>query len=111
MHEEYSHLAAEIIKWPSKAELVLMFEADGYAVTEGRYSVRLKDFDHFAFRELGGDISQGCITADHTSTEELIAFSTRVSKTLSKAGVKHRFEIYNEKEELAAYLHYDWPQN
>ena len=103
-------LAAEISDWPTKTELVSIFRSDGYAVNEGRYSIRLEDFDHFSFQELGQDLSEGCITADG-EVEELITFSKRVSATLAKAGVKHRFEVYSESDELAAYIHHEWPKD
>jgi len=111
MSNEHAILAAEISKWPSKTELVNIFRSDGYAVIEGKYSVRLAEFDHFAFRELGGDLGHGSITADHNSTEELVDFSSRVSGTLANSGIRHRFEVYSGKEELAAYMHYDWPKD
>lgn len=97
--------------WPSKSALAGMFRSDGYLVTEGRYSVRLDDFDHFEFRELGGDLGPGRVTAESNSAEKLIAFSRRVSKTLADAGVRHQFEIYSGADELAAYLHHDWPKD
>jgi len=108
---EFAILYAGISNWPTKAELIRIFRSDGYAVKEGKYSVRLKDFDHFAFQELGQDISPGIITADHESVEELISFSERVSATLAKAGIRHRFEVYSETEELAAYIHHGWPED
>ena len=111
MSDDYALLAAEISNWPSKADLVKMFEAEGYAVYEGRYSVRLKDFDHFAFQELGGDLGPGCITADHPSVEAFVAICERVSQTLGKNGIRHRFEVYSGEEDLAAYLHHDWPKD
>lgn len=111
MSNEYATLAAEISKWPSKTELVNIFQSDGYTVIEGKYSVRLADFDHFGFRELGGDLGPGCITTDHKSTEELAGFSSHVSRTLANSGIRHRFEVYSGKEELAAYMHYDWPKD
>ena len=61
--------------------------------------------------ELGGDLGPGRVTAESDSTEKLIAFSRRVSKTLADAGVRHRFEIYSGADELAAYLHHDWPKD
>lgn len=88
-----------------------MFKNDGYQVREGRFSVRLVDFPEFVFRELGGDLGPGCVTADDESTEALVAFSERVSKTLAKAGVKHRFEIYTATDTLTAYSHHDWPED
>ncbi|MCW9044360.1 MAG: hypothetical protein OQK05_13550 [Pseudopelagicola sp.] len=111
MSNEHATLAAEISKWPSKTELLNIFKTNGYAVIEGTYSVRLADFDHFIFRDLGGDLGQGTITADHKSTEELADFSGRVSRTLANSGIRHRFEVYSDKEELAAYLHYEWPKD
>ena len=111
MNDENATLAAEITKWPSKAELIDIFRDDGFVVSEGRYSVILADFDHFAFRELGGDLGTGCVTADHPSIEELVTFSGRVSQTLAKSGIRHRFEVYSEKEDLAAYFHHDWPKD
>ncbi len=111
MNDEYALLSASISKWPSKTELANMFKLDGFAITEGTYSIRLNDFDHFVFRELSHDSSTGCITADHKSSEELVAFSGRVSKTLAKSGVRHRFEVYSEKEELVSYMHHDWPKD
>jgi len=111
MSEDYANLASEISNWPSKAKLAEMFRGEGYKVDEGRYSVRLKDFDHFVFRELEGDIGQGYITADHASTEALVKICKRVSQTLANGGVQHRFEVYSDREELAAYLHHDWPKD
>ena len=111
MNDEYAFIAAEISNWPTKSQLVNIFQSDGYAVIDGNYSVGLADFDHFAFRGLGGDLDVACITGDHESTEELVAFARRVSQTLANSGLRHRFEVYSEKDELAAYLHHDWPKD
>jgi hypothetical protein len=32
-----------------------------------------------------------------------------VSNALARAGIKHRFEIYDENDRLAGYLHHEWP--
>jgi hypothetical protein len=109
--DKYAFISAQIDKWPSKNKLANIFKSDGFEVTEGKYSIRLEDFEHFVFRDLGGDLSSGCITADHESAKELVDFSGRVSQTLGKAGVRHRFEVYSENEELVAYMHYDWPKD
>ena len=109
METTFATLAAEIYKWPSKPELVQIFKSHNYRVTEGRHSVRLDDYDHFVFRELGGELGSGCISADHKSTQELIIISGHVSQTLAQADVRHRFEVYSEEAKLAAYIHHDWP--
>lgn len=109
MADDYPFFAGELASWPSKSALALMFRAAGYLVDEGRYSVSLNDFEHFVFRELGGDLGPGRISAGSESAEELIAFSRRVSQTLGDAGIKHRFEIYSGTDELIAYMHHDWP--
>lgn len=105
-------LGADIAEWPSKKALVEMFRADGYRVSEGQYLVSLDDFDRFVFKELVGPPRPGRIDADNLSEEALIAFSQRVSRTLTKAGVRHRFEIYPaaENADMVAYFHYDWPK-
>ena len=100
-----------IDNWPSQSALAEIFRSDGYLVDEGKYSIRLGDFGHFVFRELGGDLGPGKITAESDSTEDLIAFSRRVSGTLAKAGIRHRFEIYSGADELVAYMHWDWPKD
>lgn len=104
-------LAAQIFNWPTKAELVSIFRSDRYAVKEGKYSIVLEDFGHFAFRELGQDLGEGCISAYHESVEELTIFSKRVSATLARVGIKHRFEVYSNMSELAAYFHHEWPKD
>ncbi len=111
MSNGYALLAAEISRWPSMNELASIFRSDGYTVIEGKFSLRLADFNHFVFRELGGDLSLGSVSADHRSTEELVAFSHPVSRTLANSGIRHRFEVYSEKEELAAYMHHNWPKD
>jgi hypothetical protein len=111
MNEEHASLAAELDIWPTKKSLMDLLTSDGFDVAEGKYSIRLKGFEHFIFRELDGDLGAGSITADHVSTKELVDFSRRVSQTLAKGNIKHRFEVYSGGGELAAYLHHDWPKD
>ena len=111
MHDDAPGFAGELDPWPSKPALAAIFRADGYQLHEGRYSIRLEDFQHFEFRELGGNLGPGTITAENPSAEALTAFARRVSATLAHAGIKHRFEIYSPDDDLIAYLHHDWPQD
>ena len=103
MHDDCPGFAGELDDWPSKAALA--------QICEGRYSIRLEDFEHFEFRELGGDLGPGAVTAESTSAQALTAFVGRVSRTLAKAGIRHRFEIYSASDALIAYLHHDWPKD
>lgn len=34
-----------------------------------------------------------------------------VSNCLAKAKLKHRFEVYDENDELVGYYHYEWPND
>lgn len=111
MDERCATLAAEIFNWPSKAQLKCIFENDGYMVREGKYSISLGEVDQFVFRTLENDLNSGTISADHTSMKELVAFAGRVSRTLAKAKVKHRFEVYSVEGKLVAYVHHDWPKD
>lgn len=46
---------------------------------------------------------------DAASFEALAQLSAALSRTLADGSVKHRFEIYDGKDVLRAYLHFDWP--
>ena len=107
--DEYASLAGEISDWPEKTEMARLLRKAGFQVTVGRFSIRLDDFDHFAFREYGGDLGDPCITADNESLDALLAFSGRVSQALSANSIRHRFEIYDGNENLAGYFHHSWP--
>lgn len=111
MNEEYSVLSGEIDEWPDMAEMCQILEAGSLSLNVGTYAIRIKNFDHFVFREFGGDTGTPCITADSESTDELKEQSRIVSEALSKANLKHRFEVYDGEDELAAYYHHNWPKD
>ncbi|MGB0901416.1 hypothetical protein [Halocynthiibacter sp.] len=110
MNDEYAVVAGQIENCPSKDELAQVLLSAGYEAYVGRYSIRLEEFDRFSFQELGSDPRTPYIDANHRNVSELIAFSQRVSRTLADAHIKHVFEIYDANEELAAYLHHNWPK-
>lgn len=64
MSEEYSVLSGEIEDWPNLEEMCQILEAVNLSLNVRIYAIRIKDFDHFVFREFGDDISGPCITAD-----------------------------------------------
>ncbi|WP_374635125.1 hypothetical protein [Paracoccus sp. (in: a-proteobacteria)] len=111
MHDDDPGFAGQLDNWPSPDALAQIFLSEGYRVRQGRYSISLDDFEHFEFRELGGDLGPGSISAESASAKALTGFAGRVSQTLAKAGIRHRFEIYSATDELIAYLHHDWPKD
>jgi hypothetical protein len=104
-------LAGELVAWPSKEGLAALLRAAGLAVTVGRYSVRIEGHCHFKFQEYGGDLGEPVIEADAQSVAELLTTARLVSEALGRAGVVHRFELYDDGgDELAGYLHHGWPR-
>ena len=108
--ETWAYVAAELAYWPPKSELARLFRRAGLKICEGRFSIRLEEFDRFSFEALGGD-SAPSVDADSRSAAALIAFSQRVSRILAEADLRHRFEIYrgDHKPDLIAYMHHGWP--
>jgi hypothetical protein len=102
-------LAGELEAWPSKEGMADILRAAGLAVTVGVYSVRVQGHSRFKFEEYGGDLGDPVIDADAESVPELLATARLVSEALARAGVVHRFELYDDADELAGYLHYGWP--
>jgi hypothetical protein len=71
--------------------------------------VRVQDCSHFVFQHLGGEVLAPSIDADAENAEVLLRDAQLVSNALAAAGVKHRFEVYDFKDILFAYLHHNWP--
>ncbi len=80
----------------------------GLRIQVGSFSVRVQDCSHFVFQEYGGDLGDPSIDADADTVGEMMREARLVSDALARAGVKHRFEVY-DSDTLAGYLHYDWP--
>ncbi len=108
--DEYIRLYGKLDKWPSKTEMARMLEAAGFSVYVGRYSIRLKDCEHFVFQEYGGDLGDPQFDADASTLERMLNDGGRVSAALASADIRHRFELYNESDEMVGYLHHRWPQ-
>jgi len=81
----------------------------GLRIQVGRYSVRVEDCSHFVFQEYGGDLGDPSIDADTDTVDEMMREGRLVSDALARAGLKHRFEVYDDSDTLAGYLHYEWP--
>ena len=87
----------------------MILRSGGLRIQAGQYSVRVEDCSHFVFQEYGGDLGDPSIDADADTVSDMIREGQLVSDVLSRAGFKHRFEIYDDCNALAGYLHYDWP--
>jgi hypothetical protein len=102
-------LAGELAVWPSIEGMTALLQSAGLDVTVGRYSIRIEGHSHFAFQQYGGDLGDPVIDADAESFSELLATATLVSEALCRAGVVHRFELYDDARFLVGYLHHGWP--
>jgi len=103
-------LAGQIDSWPTKSAMASLLRAAGLNVTVGTYSIRIDDCEHFVLQEYGGDLGDPCFDADADTLAVMLHDSRRVSVALATANVRHRFELYDGKDELVGYLHHDWPQ-
>ncbi|GAA4467204.1 hypothetical protein [Novipirellula rosea] len=103
-------LSGQIDDWPSKTEMARLMESAGFSVYVGRYSIRLQDCEHFVFQEYGGDLGDPQFDADASSLEKMLDDGGRVSAALASADVRHRFELYNDSDEMVGYLHHRWPK-
>jgi hypothetical protein len=104
-----ARIAGEVAKWPTKDRMAATLRDAGLSVYVGKYSVRIEDCSHFVFQEYGGDLGDPSIDADADSADVMIREGKIVSDALARAGVKHRFEIYDDSDKLCGYIHHEWP--
>jgi len=100
----------ELKQWPSKDRMGELLRESGLQVTVRRYSVRIDDCSHFIFQEYGGDLGEPRIDADAETTAEMLRDAERVSSALARAGLVHKFEVYDGHNAQVGYFHHDWPQ-
>ncbi len=103
-----AYIAGELAEWPTKHRMASILRSAGLRVIVGRYSIRVEDCSHFVFQEYGGDLGNPKIDADADSAEEMVSEGKLVSAALALAGIRHRFEIYDDREEMVGYLHHNW---
>ncbi|MBT5018250.1 hypothetical protein OAF98_05130 [Planctomicrobium sp.] len=101
-------LTGQLDPWPRKTEMVQLLQAAGFSIDVGRYSIRINDCEHFVFQEYGGDLGEPQIDADASSLEKMLVDAGRVSTALISADIRHRFELYDELNEMVGYLHHKW---
>lgn len=104
-----AHIAGELASWPTKDRMAAILGAAGLRVQLGQFSVRVQDCSHFVFQEYGGDLGDPTVDADANTVEDMMREGGLVSDALARAGARHRFEVYNDGNELSGYLHHEWP--
>lgn len=109
MDDASFHISGELSPWPEKDHLALLLRDAGLIVRVGRYSLRVESCSHFVFQEYGGDIGEPSIDADADSLPKLLHDAKLVSHALTRARVRHRFELYDHHNNRVGYLHHDWP--
>lgn len=110
MEVDYAYLEGQLAEWPARREMIRLLKKAGLKIYIGQYSIRIEDFSHFVFQNYGRDICEPSIDADADSLEEMLQAGEVVSKALSSANIRHRFELYHiDSEDIAGYLHHKWP--
>ena len=109
MADTSAGIAGELTEWPTKDRMAAVLRDAGLRVYVGRYSIRVEDCSYFVFQQYGGDLGDPCIEADADSAEEMLRDGTLVSDALARAGIRHRFEVYDHREDKVGYLHHEWP--
>jgi hypothetical protein len=100
-----AHLSGELRPWPPKGRLAAILRDAGFQVTATKFAIRLDDLSHFSFQDYGGYEAEPRLDAEAENAEVLWREATRVSEALAKAGMAHRFEIY-EDDQLKHSLHH-----
>ena len=106
----FAYLAGELEPWPSMEKLAEALKAGGLTPLGGRYSIRIKQCPDFSFEHYGGDLSMPTISADADTPRQMTEHARVVSAVLARAGLRHRFEVYDDDGVLVAYFHHDWSQ-
>lgn len=88
-----------------------LLESAGFALYVGQYSIRLQDCEHFVFQGYDGDLGNPQVGAEASTLERLLDEAGRVSAALASANIRHRFELYSERDQWVGYLHHRWPQD
>ena len=109
MNDDFATVAGQLLPWPSQDQMAQVLRAAGLSVYVGHCSIRVEDCEHFSFEQFGGDLGDPCIGADAETTERMVQDARLVSNALAAAGIRHRFEVYDGDNNLAAYVHYEWP--
>jgi len=105
-----AYLQGELAEWPTMGQMTSLLWSAGLQPSVGKYSIRIAKFSHFIFQEYGGDLGDPHIDAEAEDMETLAAEAKQVSDIFTKAGIAHRFELYQEGvEEMIHCFQHNWP--
>jgi hypothetical protein len=104
-----AHIDGDLAPWPTKSRMAGILRAAGFTVVVGQYAIRIEDFSHFVFQDYGGDLGDPIVDADADTVADMLHAGGRVSAALAHAGIRHRFETYDDCNKLSGYLHHEWP--
>jgi hypothetical protein len=100
-----AHLTGELVPWPPKGRLAAILRDAGFQVAATKFAIRLDDLSHFIFQDYGGYEAEPRLDAEAENAEVLLREATRVSEALTKAGIVHRFDVF-EDDQLKHSLHH-----
>ena len=112
LNDDFATLAGELSVWPAKAEMAEILRTAGLHIDVGRHAIRVDACENFSFQHFAdapGDLDTPCVVASAETVESLLRDAQRVSRALAAANIRHRFEIHDGHDTLAAYVHHDWP--
>jgi hypothetical protein len=89
--------------------MATILRAAGLRVHVGRYSIRIEDCGRFVFQQYGGDLGDPVIDAAADTVSDMLRDGQMVSDALSRSGIRHRFEIYDDGDSLVGYFHHLCP--
>jgi hypothetical protein len=105
-----ARIVGELAVWPTKQRMAAILRDAGLRLYVGPYSIRVEDCSCFVFQQYGGDLAEPIIDAYSDTVAGMMQGGRLVSEALARAGVKHRFEFYDDdRDEMAGYLHHEWP--
>jgi hypothetical protein len=109
MEDAFAILHGELATWPSREQMAGILRDAGLSVYIGQYSIRVENCEHFSFEHYGSDLGDPVIDADAETADAMKRDAILVSNALKRAGIRHRFEIYDSADRLIEYLHFEWP--
>ena len=109
MADDTFTMHGQLDPWLSKEKTAKLFKLAGFTISVGEHSVRLHLCDIFSFESFG--FGEPRIECDGTDLASMLTDLGRVSDTLAKANIRHRFELYGSESDdgMCAYFHHRWP--
>ena len=103
-------VVGELKNSPPKERLAEILRDSGLRAITGRYSVRIEECSHFVFQQYGGDLGKPAVDADADSPDEMLRDAEQVSAALARAGVAHRFEVFDQHDRSVGCFSHDWAE-